>query len=293
MGKTVGAMNPTLKGIVLMALAMLVITSVDVFGKLLSADHSPLFVSWARYLVAAAIVVPLSIARNGRHFLPRRNLGPHLLRTIFLMAAMSLYFLALAEIPMATANSVFFVGPIIGTVLAVFVLGERLTLRKALALALGFGGALLIVQPGTDVNVGVLYALGAGLFFGFYIVATRSASLTSDPLRTLTFQCLVGALIMLPQALYTWSVPATDLIPMFLIMGLLSATSHIMSITAFSLADASTLSPLVYLELVGSALFGYLVFNELPGTMVWIGATVIVCGGLLLIPGKNPYGSGK
>ena len=270
-------------GIALMTLAMLLIPVVDGIGKLLSAHHSPLFVTWARYAVASAIVIPYAVVRHGRRFLPDRDFGAHFLRTVFLMISMTLYFVAVSRIPMAAAISAYFIGPIFAALLAVLVLGERLSARKIVALALGFGGAMLIVRPGAALDPGILLAITAGLFFGAYLIATRKASLSSDPLRTLAFQCLVGAILLLPQALYAWSVPRSELLFLFGLMGLFSAISHILSITAFRFAEASLLSPLVYLELIGSALFGYFVFREVPGATTWVGATIIVAGGLLLL----------
>lgn len=272
-----------LLGLALMTLAMLSIPLVDGLAKYLSADHSPLYIAWARYAVACLIVLPLALALKGRQALPRRRLGPHFLRTVFLMGAMTCYFVAIAEIPLATAISAYFVGPIVATALAVLLLGERLTWRKGVAVVLGFAGALLIVRPGGGIEPGILLALAAGGLFACYMIATRMASLSADPIQTLAFQCLVGALILTPQALWTWSVPDSGQLWLFAAMGLFSAGSHLLSITAFRYADASSLAPLVYLELVGTAAIGFLVFDELPDLLVWLGASVIVASGLLLI----------
>ena len=279
-------MNPgsaTLLGVALMTLAMLTIPVVDGLAKHLSSSQSPLFISWARYAAACLIVLPLALATHGRHALPRKGLGPHFLRTVFLMAAMTLYFLAIAEIPLATAISAYFVGPIIATLLAIVLLGERLTGRKVAALLLGFCGALLILRPDGELEPGVLLAMGSGACFACYMIATRLASQSSDPIQTLAFQCLVGAALLTPQALWTWSQPTSNELLLFMIMGLLSATSHILSITAFRYADASTLAPLVYLELVATSAIGFFIFDELPDLLVWIGAGVIISGGLLLL----------
>jgi len=134
-----------LPGIVLMAAAMLTIPLVDGLAKHLSATHSPLYISWARYAVACCVVLPFALSLHGRALLPKRDLGSHLLRTVFLMAAMTLYFLAIARTPLATAASAYFVGPIIAVLLAFLVLGERLTTRKVVALGLGFAGAMIIL----------------------------------------------------------------------------------------------------------------------------------------------------
>ncbi len=70
---------------------------------------------------------------------------------------------------------------------------------------------------------------------------------------------------------------------LFAMFGGLSAVSHILSITAFRHADASTLAPLVYLELIGAALVGYLAFGDIPGAATVLGAALIVAGGVLLL----------
>ena len=265
-----------------MSIAMLAIPLVDGAAKYLSAAHSPLYISWARYAVACAVVVPIALARHGRAFLPREQIGAHLGRTIFL-ASMTCYFVAITHIPLAAANSAYFVGSIIAMVLAVVFLGEALTTRKIVSLVLGFVGTLVILRPTGSIDPGFLLALASGGFFALYMIATRKASRESDPIKTLAFQCLVGALILTPQAIWTWSIPAVDELWLFLAIGIFSAGSHILSITAFRYAQASTLAPLVYLELLGSVAVGYLAFSEVPGANVWIGAVAIILAGAILL----------
>src|SRR5512134_2258016 len=104
--------RPT-KGIILMIVAMLSIPVVDGLAKHLSASYSPLFISWARYAVACGIVLPFAAALHGARVFPAERLTAHCLRSLFLVAAMTLYFLAIARIPVATAVSAYFVGPIV------------------------------------------------------------------------------------------------------------------------------------------------------------------------------------
>ena len=212
---TTASVDPSraMRGVMLMTVAMLVIPLVDGLAKYLSAGYSPLFISWARYAVASAIVLPVAVARPGRPVFPTVNLFAHTLRTVFLVVAMTLYFLALARIPLATTSSAYFVGPILAAVLATVWLKEKLTTRKILSLALGFAGSLVILRPGGTIEPGLLMAFGAGLFFALYMIATRQASRDSDPLTTLAFQCLVGTVLLTPQAIWAWSTPAVgDLI---------------------------------------------------------------------------------
>lgn len=274
--------RPTL-GIALMAIAMLTIPLVDGTAKYLSAAHSPLFIAWARYAVASAVVLPVAAARFKTRVFPAERRGSHILRTVFLVSAMTLYFLAIAVTPLATAVSAYFVGPIIAVALAAVALKERITPTKIASLVLGFAGAIVILRPGAEIEPGILLALGAGLFFALYLITTRQASQASDPVKTLAFQCFVGTVLLTPQAVLTWSTPGWDTLVFFAALGAISAISHFLSIAAFRFADASTLSPLVYLELLGSAAVGYLVFGDTPSGSTIIGASLIIAAGLLLL----------
>ena len=269
-------------GVILMAIAMLVLPVVDGIAKYLSHDHSPLFLSWARCVAAGLIVLPVSLAVHGARPLPTARLGSHLLRTVFLVLAMSLYYLAVARIPLATATSAYLSAPVMAVVLAVVILGERLTRAKLAGLALGFAGAMAIVRPGGAVEPAILLAFAAGLTFAFYLVATRRMAEAEDPLKTLAFQCVAGAVLLTPQAVANWSVPARAEIVLFAGLGLVSALCHFLSIAAFRRAEASVLAPLVYVELVGAALIGYFAFGEVPGLATLAGAALIAAAGLAL-----------
>ncbi|WP_119389830.1 DMT family transporter [Taklimakanibacter lacteus] len=274
--------SPQTTGIILMIVAMLFIPSVDGLAKYLSSGYSPLFLGWARYAVAALIVLPVAVWRNGTHIFPGERRGPHLLRTLFLVLSMTLYFLALARIPLATAISVFFIGPIAAVLLSIFVLKERMTWTKGISLALGFMGAIVILRPGPDINPGLLLAFAAGLAFACYLIATRAAAQQSDPIKTLAFQCVIGTLLLTPQAIATWTVPQSGDLVFFLGLGFCSVFSHLLSIAAFRHAEASLLAPLVYLELLGATLIGYFAFDEIPDIFTIVGAGFIITAGLVL-----------
>ncbi len=274
-------------GIVLMTLAMLSIPAVDGLAKHLSADYSPLFIGWARYAVAALVVLPLAALRKGTPIFPAEGRPSHILRTLFLVISMTLYFLALARIPLATAISAFFIGPISAVVLSIFVLKERVTWPKFASLALGFLGALVMLRPGSEMNPGILLAFAAGLSFGIYVVTTRLAAQKSDPVSTLAFQCAAGTLLLTPQAIASWALPQWSDFGFFLALGMVSAVSHLLSIAAFRFAEASVLAPLVYLELIGAAAIGYYFFGEIPSIITVVGAGLIIAAGFVLLKGRR------
>lgn len=275
-----------LLGIGLMAAAMLLVPTLDGIAKALSATHSPLYISCARYGFASLFVLPWALARRGRRFLPREDLGAHALRTFFAAATMCCFFSAIAFAPLADVTSAYFVGPILASVLSVLVLGEELTARRIAALALGFVGAVVIVNPAGGINPGLLLGVAAGAFFALYAITTRKTR-GSDPIATLAFQCLFGSILLFPLALWNWSLPAADELGLLFLMGLISGVCHFMTINAFRHAEASLLAPLSYLELLGAAIIGYVAFGEVPGLRVFAGAALIVAGGLILVQRRN------
>ncbi|WP_439499045.1 DMT family transporter [Bosea sp. (in: a-proteobacteria)] len=273
-------------GIALMAVAMLIIPGSDAIAKYLSPVHSPVFLSWARYVAALGFVLPVVLfqqARSREPLISRGQILPQLVRTAFLVGAMTLYFVAIARIPLADALGAYFVAPIIATLLAAMVLRERLDRRKLAAVLLGFAGALLVVRPGTAGSAGTLIALASGGLMACYLVMTRATAQASPPLSTLTIQLVFGILLLTPFLLFQWTTPSWEALALILLMGLLAAAANLMTISAFRLAQVSTLSPLVYLELLGATALGFVLFGDLPSVTTWIGIAVIVAAGFTVV----------
>lgn len=266
-----------------MAIAMLTIPCADGIGKYLSTSHSPLFLGWARYAAGAAFIIPTAFAASGGDRITREQVPLQSLRAVFLVGSVSFYYLAIARIPLADALGAYFIGPILATLLAVAFLKEPLQPRRLLAVAAGFVGALLIARPGVTMSAGMAYALAAGCCMGCYMVVTRAIARASSPLAILAFQYVSGSILLLGPALLQWSTPTQEELLLIVLMGLVSAVSHLLVITAFRFAEASVLSPLIYLELVGTTVFGFLVFGQLPSLVTWLGIGLVVAGGLGLI----------
>jgi|GEM_PF-5595764 len=146
---------------------------------------------------------------------------------------------------------------------------------------------MIVVRPGVSMEPGILLALGAGAAFAFYVIATRQASQSAEPLVTLNFQYVFGALLLTPVGLVYFSVPVLHVVLLVALMGAISLTGHLLSIIAFKYAQASTLAPLIYVELVGSVAVGYCFFGDFPSALTWIGIVIIVMSGLLLINFKD------
>ena len=273
--------------IALMAVAMLIVPAADAIAKYLSGAHSPVFLTWARYVAALGFILPVAMLQRGRTpspapARPGRHWLSQILRAGFLVAAMALYFAAIARIPLADALGAYFIAPIAATLLAALVLRERLDRRKLLAVVLGFLGAILVVRPGGETSADTLIALASGGCMAGYLVMTRLTAQDRPPVATLTIQLTLGVLMLTPVALLQWTKPTRDGLVLILLMGMVSTFGHLMTISAFRLAPVATLSPLVYLELIGATALGFALFGDLPSPMTWAGIAVIVAAGLIV-----------
>jgi drug/metabolite transporter (DMT)-like permease len=275
-------------GAVLMIAAMLTLPLADAATKYLSATYSPIALSWARFFTGAVALLPLAayVLRRGVR-VNRAVVAQQTLRAVLIVAAMTLFFAAISRIPLADAVGAHFIGPVVATVLAVLLLREVFSKRKLVALLLGFTGAMVVVQPGPSMNIGFLFALGAGFCYGSFLVATRLAAKSIHPLAAVTYQFCFGALVLAPFAWgEMWHV-RTEELWLLVVMGLGSAIANLLTIFAMRLAPAALVAPLVYVELIGATLLGYLVFGDFPTILSWVGIVVIMLAGLLLIESGN------
>jgi len=277
-------LNGRTQGVLLMSLAMLIIPAVDGLAKHLSAFYSPLMIGWCSFLAASVLVTPVAVRLHGRAIFPQTQRRLHLLRLVFLLAAATLYYVAVSRIPLATAVSAYFIGPIVASLLAVAVLGERFTPAKLISLALGVAGALVILQPGgAPPDPGLLFAFASGVAFACFQVTTRKIAGGSGPFQTLAFQYLAGLVLLAPQAALNWTTPALEHLWLFAGMATVGVASHVLAVLAYRRTEASTLAPLSYLELLGSTAIGWAAFGDLPGGPVVLGAALIVGAGLILL----------
>lgn len=131
-----------------------------------------------------------------------------------------------------------------------------------ISLFLGFAGSMVILKPGSTWDPGIVVAFGSCCLFALYMITSRMTSLESDPIKTLALQCVMGSALLFLFAFIFWKSPSLDYLHLYLGLGLFSAIGHIMTNYAFRFSDASTLAPLVYVELVATGLVGCFVFSR-------------------------------
>ncbi len=268
-------------GISLMLLSMLIIPSADGIMKYLSGSHSVLLLLWARFLALTLLTLPVALHR--RQSLFRIRFFFQTIRALFFVGALLSYFTAISRIPLVDALGAALITPILATVLAVVILKERLNRSKKIALVLGFFGAMIILRPGVSMDIGMLFALGAGFMYACFMIMTRMAVQSSPPFIILAFQSFIGVFVLTPFALMEWEMLTFDEIGLVIAMALISLLVNLLMLNAFRFAQASTLSPFAYFELISTTIVGFFFFGDFPDWITWLGISVIVLGGLNLI----------
>jgi drug/metabolite transporter (DMT)-like permease len=206
------------------------------------------------------------------------------LRGLLLFFSSYLYFHGIAVLPLAEAASISLTAPIIVTALSTRLLGEQVGPRRWAAVVVGFIGALIVVRPGADAfDWHVLLVVGSTICSALYQLFSRRYGQTERPDASATLATIVGTLAASPILPFEWVTPSWDWrLALFVGMGVMAGAGHYFLTIAYSQAPAAVISPFNYTQLIGAALLGFLVFNELPDFWTWIGAAVIIASGLYI-----------
>ncbi|WP_233192845.1 DMT family transporter [Acidimangrovimonas sediminis] len=266
---------------------------IDVASKLAAATIPVGEITFARFFVQACLMIPVMIAARGSFRLRGRALRLTLLRAGVSILATYSFVAAVREMPIADALAIAFVEPFIILLLGWALYGEQVGPRRITASAVGFAGALLVIQPSFAAFGAVaLFPLGTAFGFAFYILITRQLSPLQTPVEMQFHTALVAVALWVPflaggsalgLADLTAVLPQGDAWFWLVGVGAAATASHLLMSFGLRLAPAATLAPLHYLEMVSAATFGYLVFGNFPDALTWLGIGIIVASGLYLI----------
>ena len=279
------------RGLWLMVVAMLWLPGIDAFGKLLGEQGmSAGQLTLIRFGLQICFLAPLLFWLRQWRPVPG-TLGLQLARGVLMMLATFCFFNALRVMPMAEALAIFFVEPMLLTLLSVVLLGETIHFRRVAAIIVGFIGALIIIRP-NFIAFGwpALWPLGTALGFAGYMILTRRLA---GRVPAFQMQMTVGVAAIL--AIFLLMLVGGDIAGLFTLrqpvgiewiwllgLGLVATSGHLLLVAAARHAPASLLAPFQYIEIVGASLLGFLIFGDIPALATWVGMGIIVGAGLYL-----------
>ena len=264
-----------------MALAILPV--MDGMAKHLSTELPVLEVVWARYFFMVVISLPLIFIFFRKHLLWPKNIQIQLSRSLFLFLSTIFFFYSISIISLTESLTLAFIYPILVTLLSATILKEKVGLRRWIAVVVGFIGVVIILRPGFNtISLASLAALGTGICYSFYVITTRKLSSLDNPLLTLIFTGLIGAIIISLIVPFVWITPSYNQLIIMIGLALAGTLGHFLLILSFNYAEASKLAPFAYFEIVTNILIAYYFFGDLPDNWIWAGLIIIISSGVYI-----------
>lgn len=271
-----------LLGILFILASGMIFPVMNGMAKTLGADYSSIQISWARAFGHIVFMLMFFLPRFGLGVLRTKRPGTQIFRSAMLFTSNTAFFFAITFIPIGKAASISMMAPLVVALLAWPMLGERTTVGRVIALGVGFAGVLVVIRPGTAVfHWASLFVLLSASCYAVYQIYTRKIASIDSPETSALYSSTVGAFGMLLVIPFIWITPhAWFDILLFCGLGALGGLGHYCVARALNYAPANLVSPFQYFQLLGSVVVGYVVFQEMPDAMTWLGAAIIVASGL-------------
>ena len=269
-----------MKAITLNLLAWVMLPIMDGFAKYLSSTIPVLQITWSRYFFTVVIALPVMLIFFRKNFKWTEQPKLQLTRGLLLFCANILFFYSISIISLAKALTLAFIAPLIVTVLSPIFLGEKVGIRRWLAVIVGFFGSLIVLRPGfVEINLASIAALGTGVLYGFYLIVTKKLHKSDHPLLTLLLTGVVGAIIGSLIVPSIWVQPSIQEWYMMFAIGFFASIGHLFLILSLKYADASKLAPFGYFEIITNIIIGYYYFNHFPDSWTFLGLLIIILSG--------------
>ena len=273
-------LGPNAQGIVLMICAMFLFSILDASAKQVAQRTDTVMAIWARY-AGQTVVVLLLVSPRLKTVMKTGYPGLQLLRSVFLLIATTCFFFGFVQIGLGNAAAIMAVNPVLITLGAALILGERFGPRRAAGVVVALIGALIIIRPGSDVfsPFAVLPFLAAIAYSG-YALATRFVGRDESAWTSLLYTAAFGAVALTLVVPFFWVPPDPLSILLMCSLGLTGGLGHFCVIRAFMAAEAGTVAPFAYCGPIFAMFWGMVVFAEFPDALTYVGALVIIAAGI-------------
>lgn len=271
-----GAVSPNVQGMLWMTLAGLIFASFMAIVRHVGAEMHPVQAAFLRYALGLLFIMPVFLRMRVADF-RAAQIRLHALRGFLHAFGVMAWFYAMSRIPIAEVTAIGFTAPVFAVIGAAIFLGEKIRLRRIVAVLVGLLGAVIIIRPGVAViDPGAIAMLIAAPIFSIAdVVAKFLTRKESGPAVVAYLSVFVTLFTMIP-AIWVWRAPTPEEWGLLTLTAFLATLGHLCMTQGFKVGEMSAIQPAKFLQLVWSALVGYLVFAEVPEIWTWIGAAVIV-----------------
>ena len=270
------------RGIVLLLFALACFATLDTATKVVTAEVPLLMALWFRYAIQAVGATLWSWPGRGWKLVSTRHPGQQITRGVLMLLVTALAFASLGLLPVGEFTAIVMSTPLLVTLLAARVLGERLSGLRVLLVLGGFVGTLAVARPGGDFQSwALLLPVGLVLANAAFQLLTSHMMRSEDAHTTQFYSSWVGTLLATLPLAWVWT-PIHDPVmwACLLLMGAAGGMGHFLLIRAFEYAPASSLMPFTYAQIGFGMLGGWLVFSHIPDTWSLLGIGLIACCGI-------------
>ncbi len=244
--------------------------------RLASQTLDTIEIAFFRNLFGLLAVLPL-VMRMDPAALRTTQLSRYFVRCMVGIFSMLAGFWAIGHLPLAQAISLSYSSPVFVTILAAFMLNEKVHARRWSAVALGFVGVMVIVRPGsTDFSAGTLVALTAAILSGIVAIQIKQLSRVDAANTIVLYTYLFWVPISLVPALFVWEWPQGIAWAWVIGAGLFGTGGQVLWTHALKLGEVSALTPISFVQLPLVALVGWIWFDETVDVWTWVGAGIIL-----------------
>ena len=254
----------------------------DAISKELTNYFEVAQVLWSRYFFHAAIVIAYLLSFQPRSVFKSNKPKLQIQRSFLLFGATVAMYISLKYLPLADAAAVQFFSPVLVTILSSLFLGEKIGIRRYVAVITAFCGVIIIIQPGADFRWAIILPVITAFLLAIFLIQTRKLSDYDNSYTTLFYSTLVGVIFLICVAPFFWRQPN---VTEFLLMGLqggLGAAGHLAIIKGFQYATASFLSPFLYSQLIVASVLSVMYLGDPLTIEIFIGAGLIVISGIYI-----------
>ncbi len=272
-------------GIAMVSVTTLCFAALDSSAKWLVVVLPVFQVVWLRFVTHSLLGILVLTPKYGWALYRTGQPRLQLLRALMQAVMTGLNFWALQYLQLDVTGAIQFSVPILIAVISAKLLGERLDVRRWIAILVGFAGVLLIVRPGSQgFHPAVILSLINAVLYALFNMLTRRLAATELPATTQLWSALGAAVLLTPFGVMHWT-PPQDAVTWFLVlsMGVFGGLGHLMVTQAHRYASAAVLGPFLYQQIIYMTLFGWLIFGHVPDAAVIGGASIVVASGLYLL----------
>ncbi len=270
-------------GIFWVTISMALFAGLAAFSRAaMNAGLHPFVVLFIRNVLSVSAMLPLFMWR-GPSLLQSNALGLYGLRVAVSFTSMLSWFYAILLIPIGELTAISFLGPLFGTLGAIFFLGERVRWRRWAALIVGFSGAMIILRPtGNSIGLGQVCAIIAAMTGGITAILVKQLTARDDPDKIVFLTNLMLTPLSLIPALFFWTTPTLAVLPILLGVGLCAVLGHVALVRGYAATDASLAQTFEFSRLPFSVAIGYAAFGETIDRWTWVGAAIIFAAAIYI-----------